>query len=240
MGTTQKTTQTAQYDPTSKGVYEGLQGGLGSMLGGYMNNPFGNPFFQTQQQMGQRQAQNIGGANIGNLTRNLTASGFGGGGATSPFAMEMLQNQARANTGLGAQLGFLNPVQNALGMQQWAGGLASGYRPLQTGQTDVKSTGGLGTWLPQVAGLALAPFTGGLSMLGAQAYGHSPWGTSSPGAQGFNYGGAYNSPFGGMAGLGASLGTPGIVPGQGFGTPGAMGGGMDLGMIPPPPFPGGR
>jgi len=184
MGTTKSTTQTAQYDPTSKGVYEGLQGGLGSMLGGYMNNPFGNPFFQTQQQMGTRQAQNLGGMQMGNIARNLTASGFGGGGATSPFAMEMLQNQARANTGLQSQLGFLNPVQNALGMQQWAGGLAQGYRPLQIGQTQQERTGGLGSWLPQVAGMALgaglAPFTGGMSLIGPMMAQGAHMGQGSP------------------------------------------------------------
>src|SRR6266436_5470962 len=80
---------------------------------------------------------------------------MGAGGASSPAALEMQQNQGRANTNLQANLGFLNPVHNALGLQQGAMQLAAGYRPLQTGGTQVQSTGGLGTWLPQVAGAAL-------------------------------------------------------------------------------------
>jgi len=74
----------------------------------------------------------------------------------------MMQNQGRANTGLQAQLGFLNPVQNALGMQQWATNAAESYKPLQTGGTSTESTGGLGTWLPQVLGAGLGAVTGGL------------------------------------------------------------------------------
>ena len=169
MGTTTKTDQSSKFDPGAMQTYQGLQGGLGDMLKGYINSPFSNPFFQTQQQMGTRQAQNLGGMQMGNVARNLTASGLGGGGSMSPFAMEMMQNQGRANTGMQANLGFLNPVQNALGMQQFAGGLASQYRPLQTGQQQTQSTGGLGTWLPQVAGMGLgllgAGFGGGASSM---------------------------------------------------------------------------
>ena len=157
-----------------------LLSGLTPMLGGYMANPFGNPFFQQQQQMGTRQAANLGQTGMSNITRNLTASGLGGGGSMSPMAMEMMQNQGRANTGLTAQLGFQNPMQNALGMQQWAGGMAGQQRPFQTGQNQTQSTGGLGTWLPQLAQLGMSAATMGMgggkmgslgSMFGSQAPG---------------------------------------------------------------------
>lgn len=189
MPTTQKTQQTSQFDPGSMQQFKGLQGGIGNVLGGYMTNPFGNPFFQAQQQMGTRQAQNLGGTGTSNLLRNMTASNMFGG-ASSPAGLEMLQNQGRANTGLQAQLGFLQPLMNALGMQQWATGAAEQYRPLQTGSTQTQSTSGLGTWLPQVAGLAMAPFTGGMSML--------PGMMGGSGGLGGLFGGG-----GGMAGTGS-------------------------------------
>lgn len=156
-------------------AYQGLQGPLAQMLTGYMQNPFGNPFFQTQQQMGTRQAQNLGQTATSGLLKNMTSSGMFGG-ASSPAGLEMLQNQARANTGLQANLGFLQPVQNALGMQQFAGGLANSYRPLQTGQQTTQSTSGLGTWLPQVAGMGLSALMG---MPGLGGGGSNIWSPSN-------------------------------------------------------------
>lgn len=217
--------------------YQGLQGGLGKAIGGYMNQPFSNPFFQTQQQMGTRQAQNLGGTQMSDLLRNMTSSGMQGG-ASSPAGLEMQQNQGRANSGMQANLGFLNPVQNALGMQQNAMQLAENYRPLQTGQNQTQSTGGLGTWLPQLAGAALGGLTGG----GMGALGHLFGGGGGGG--GF-YSGANSGPtsfmpqgpgsafpsgggvFGGMTPGGGMAGGPmGGMMGGGYGGPG--------GMMPPP------
>lgn len=230
MGTTHKTSQSNQYDPTSMGVFKGLQPGLQSTLQGYMTNPFGNPFFQTQQQMGTRQAQNLGQTGMSNITRNLTASGFGGG-SSSPFAMEMMQNQARANSGLQAQLGFLSPVQNALGMQQFATGLASQYRPLQTGQQTTEKTSGLGTWLPQVAGLGMSFLPGGQfgGMFGGGGGAFSGAGAHPFMPSGGGLGGwAGSGP--GLADLGGYSTGGGMFGGQGYGF-----GGAGLGNMPPPP-----
>jgi len=228
MPTTQKSQQTANFDPQALSTYQGLQGGLGQLLQGYMNNPFGNPFFQTQQQLGTRQAQNLSGTSTSNLLRNMTASNMFGG-ASSPAGTEMLQNQGRANTGLQANLGFLNPVQNALGLQTWAGGLANQYRPLQTGQQTTQSTGGLGTWLPQVIGAGLGAATGGMSSLfgGISPMMHQ-FGGSAPGLTG--------SGSGGFAGLPTNF--PGSSGGNPFGSqPGSFWGGG--GGAPPPPGGGG-
>lgn len=231
MGTTHKTSQQAQFDPASMALFGQLTNSLGPMLTGYMQNPFGNPFFQTQSQMGTRQAQQLGGTQMSNLTRNLTGSGLLGG-ASSPAGLEMLQNQARANTGLTSQLGFLNPVQNALGMQQWAGGLGANYRPLQTGQNQTESTSGLGTWLPQLANMGLGLATGGLGggLFGAAkaAGGGLP--------SGFDFGGAFSAPTG-FAGAPMGFGLGG-VPG-GFGgasSPFSYGGAGNLTPPPAPPF----
>lgn len=165
MSTKTQQTSTNTYDPTSMGVYQGMQGGLGSAIGGYMNNPFSNPFMQTQMQMGNNQANLYGGTAMSNISRNMTASGMGG--SNNPAGLEMMNNQMRATSGMRSQLGFLNPMQNAFTAQQNAMQLGSQYRPLQTGGTQTQTQGGLGSWLPQLAGAAIGAvgmgMTGGMS-----------------------------------------------------------------------------
>jgi hypothetical protein len=217
MSTKQTTDQSTKFDPGSMAAFQQATPAWMQPAQGYAQSPFSNPFFQTQQQLGTRQAQNLGGMATGNVTRNLTASGLFGGGSQSPAGLEMLQNQGRANTGLQSQLGFLNPLQNALALQQNAMGLLQGYRPLQTGGTTVQSTGGLGTWLPQLAGGALGMATGG----GFGALGKMFGG----GGSNFNYGGANASPMGFSQPSG----------GGGLGPWGDYSGGMSG----PPPFMGG-
>lgn len=235
---TQKTdTQQSFFDPGAMKQYQGLTGAFGNTAQGYMQNPFSNPFFQTQQQMGTRQAQNLGGTAMSDLLRNMTTSGMAGG-ASSPAGLQLQQDQSRANTGLQSQLGFLNPVQNALQQQNFYSQLASQFRPLQTGGKQTEATSGLGTWLPQLASAGLGAFgsamTGGLSSL------------FGGGGGGFNYGGANSGPtsfmpqgpgsafpgdpFSGIGGLG---GMAGAMPG-GY----QFGGGMGS-MMPPPPMAGG-
>lgn len=239
MGTTKTTDQSAKFDPSSMQQFQGMQPGIADTLKGYMQNPFGNPFFQTQQQMGTRQAQNLGQTSMSNILRNLQASGFGGG-ASSPFAMEMMQNQGRANSGLQAQLGFLNPVQNALGMQQWATGAAENYRPLQTGQNTTEKTGGLGTWLPQVLGgaaaIGLAPFTGGASLAGlGGAMGGRGGGGGMPtyGSSGMPFGSGSIDMGGGGGMAGTNMGNNWFGSTGGGGAPSLFGGGGGGGGFAP-------
>jgi hypothetical protein len=232
---TQKTdTQQFQFDPGAMKQYQGLTSAFGNTAQGYMQSPFSNPFFQTQQQMGTRQAQNLGGTQMSDLLRNMTSSGMAGG-ASSPAGLEMQQNQSRANTGLQAQLGFLNPVQNALQQQNFYSQLASQFRPLQTGGKSTETTSGTGTWLPQLAGAALGGLTGmgGLGSLmgmfkggggggGGDFFSGAQSGPTSFSPQG--PGSAFPSdPFVGMPGGGQFGGMP------------QMGGYGGPGMAPPPP-----
>jgi len=243
MPTTQKTQQQASFAPTGMAAYNQLQNPFASTTQGYIQNPFSNPFFQTQQQLGTRQAQNLGGTNISNLLHNFGTSGTGGASGTlAPFQQEMLQNQARANTGLQSQLGFLNPVMNALGLQQNALGMAAGYRPLQTGGTTTQSTQGLGTWLPQVANLGLGLATGGLGggLFGGVGRGMPTGGT--PGMQdtamsSFNQANPSSPSFlgGGAFGEGASGYYGGAPPWMSGGMAGPYGGIPTGGATPPPP-----
>jgi hypothetical protein len=160
MSTKTTTTQQNQYDPTAMNAYQGMTGALNPAVRGYINSPFSNPFFQTQQQMGNNQANMMNQTNMSNIARNWTASGMGS--SNSPAMLEMMNNQMRAGTNTRANLGFLAPMQNALNMQQNSMGIAASYRPLQTGDTTTTKKSGLGTWLPQLAGGALSMATGGM------------------------------------------------------------------------------
>lgn len=207
--------------------FQGLTNQLGPLMQGFMQNPYGNQQFRTEQQLGSQQARNLGQSATSGLVNNMTGSGMAGG-ASNPAATEMLQNQARANTGTQANLGFLAPTQAAQQRQFGTMGLAANYRPLQTGQTQTQSTGGLGTWLPQVAGMALGGLTGGLT----GGMGGGLFGSHSPQMQGFA-GGDINAGLptgggGGFAGFGGTSpfswggagGTPGFNPGGGGGAGG--------------------
>lgn len=159
MSTKTQQVSTNSYDPNSMNAFTSMTNALGPAVSGYINNPFGNPFFQQQQQMGTQQANFAGQTAMSNIARNTSMSGIG---SNSPAALEMMNNQMRANSNTRANLGFMNPVNNALLMQQNAMGTAANYKPLQTGQTNVQTTSGLGTWLPQVAGAAIGAATGGM------------------------------------------------------------------------------
>jgi hypothetical protein len=203
---------------------------LGSVLPGFMTNPFGTPQFKQSQQLGTTQANNLNQTATSGLVNNMIGSGMAGG-ASNPASTEMLQNQARANTSNTANLGFIQPTQQALGTQQAALGTAAGFKPLQTGGTNVQSTQGLGTLLPQLlgaaGGLAAGIGTGGLSSL-----------FSGPAGAAASQGGLSNTAglLGGMMGPGGSLGggfagvaPPAPVTSQ-YGNFG--GGGSGSGMMP--------
>ena len=151
------TTTTANYNQQGMNAYNSMMPGYASTVNSYMNNPFGNPFMQQQQQMGTSQANNLGAAGMANTTRNLNMSGIS---QNSPAALQMMQQQQMQNSSQRANLGFLQPMQNALGMQQSAMQQAGSFKPLQTGQT--QSQGGVGSWLPQILGGGLSLLTGGL------------------------------------------------------------------------------
>lgn len=234
MGTKSTTTSTNQYNPQGMSAYNQMTPAMSSLNTQFMNSPFSNPQFQMQQLMGNSQANSMNQTGMNSLLQNMLGSGMAGG-ASNPAATEMLQNQSRAATGLQSQLGFQQPVNNALQRQQMAMGTAAGYQPLSTGNTQVKTTGGLGSWLPQVAGMGLGIAGAAMGMpTGLMSSWFNP-ANGGPGQQmpGF-YSGANASPIG-------FAGTPGIVPSMGGGVPGGTGGSnpwFSMGGAPPP-MPGG-
>lgn len=226
MPTTQKTQQTGNFAPGQLENLQNLQGISVPLISGWMQNPTGNPFFQQQQALGTQQAGRLNATGASDITRNLTSGGFGG--ASSPFAAEMMANQGRAATGLQSQLGFQNPMGFAQQLYGLGAQLAQGYRPFQTGQTQTQSTQGLGTWLPQVANLGLGLATGGMSL--PFTSGISPFMTAN------NFGGmSQMQPWAG-GGAGA-FGEGGGAANFGY-TPGASPGGQGMfGGLPTPPSP---
>jgi hypothetical protein len=162
MSTTKKTTN--QYNQAGMNAYNAFQPQLQSILGGYASNPFGNPFYQLNLSSNMAQA----GRSVGNMNQNALSqfNMTGMGGAPNGALTSLKAQLGRYGSGVYANA-FQNAASNAFTNQMGALNTMAGYRPLQTGQT--QQTSGLGTWLPQVAGMAIAgaaaPFTGGASLM---------------------------------------------------------------------------
>jgi hypothetical protein len=165
MSTQNKQTSTNTYDPGSMGTFQGLNKQFGSAISEEISNPYSNPFFNLQQQRGTQMinAQNASGNQA--LLQRAQALGID---PRSPQFMQMMNQQSRSNQGNMSNLNSDLMLQ-ATQMRQQAIGQAGGYRPLQTGGTQTQTQSGLGTWLPQVAGMAIKggmmAATGGMSGL---------------------------------------------------------------------------
>jgi hypothetical protein len=188
MSSKTKTKQTVDYNKPALNAYEAFQPQILQALMPYLQGSLmDSPFFREALMQGARQASLLGQRGVRNVFGNLSASGMSGGGM-SGFLSSALGRAGRAQSGLQS-----NAFWNAYGLANQArleaAGQAQGYRPLQMGQTTVEKKSGLGTWLPQtlgtVAGFALAPFTGGMSLLGTagarSSSGFFPGAAGSPG-----------------------------------------------------------
>lgn len=166
MSTKTETDSTIKFDPTAMSTFRNLQGPIQNTLLDYMNDPRKASYFTQQIQL-------LSKANQGLLTRNtqniLTQAGQRGITPNSALTSSLLGRAARGSSA-NMNNSYLQALMQAEGNRKWATNQAQGYTPLRTGQTDVTKTSGLGTWLPQVIGgalsLAMAPMTGGTSLLG--------------------------------------------------------------------------
>lgn len=164
--TSQTQTERTAFNPAGLATYEGLQPQLGGFYGQYLNGPLqGTPGYQEGLRAASEAAGQLGARGVSNVSQNLLASGYGGRIAPA-FQQELLQ-RAGYNTSALQSSAFLQNYLNQLGIRNQIAGLASGYRPLQTGGTQtgqlhsVEKTGGLGTFLPQIAGAAIGGLAGG-------------------------------------------------------------------------------
>jgi hypothetical protein len=227
MSTKKTSTTTNQYDAGSKSRYDQWQTQMMPILSQLFQNPTGSPFFNFNLGQQTRAATQVGGRNTSNALLNFDRSGIGGGTGGGGAKQSLLAGLGRYGSSLQFQ-GFSNAMNQAQS-DRWNAaslGQAMNASPLQTGQTNVSKTGGLGTWLPQTIGAVL---TGGLSFLSNGGGFGGPKGGSDPfGGQGFGgapFGGGGSSfwsqnPFGGGPGWGA----PGT---GGAGVPTPPGGGWN-------------
>jgi hypothetical protein len=167
MSTKKTTTTTNQYDPGSMGAFKAFTGAAQPVLLDYMKDPQKASYFLLQAGMLDRYARSQGASGVQNILGNAR-TGFSG---DLPAYLQASLARSGRQTGALRANSFLQALLQAEENRRWATGTGLSYQPLQTGQKSVQKNSGLGTWLPQVAslalGAALAPFTGGASLLGA-------------------------------------------------------------------------
>ena len=165
------------------GVYNALQPGIQSGLQQYMQDPLTASYFLQMIGMANKQNSLLGQRGASNILSNLRMQGLGGQG--SGLKASLLARNARGMSALQSN-SFMNALFAAEGRRGQALGQAQGYNPLVTGQNSTQTTksSGLGTWLPQtlgmIAGIGLAPFTGGLSLAAAGGLMGGMGGSSTP------------------------------------------------------------
>jgi hypothetical protein len=212
--TDQSSTNTLNYDPSSLANYKGLTGAGSSLLQSFMSNPFGNANYTQGLQNSMKGAQAGANNNMSVLQQMMKTSGMSGT-AGQGFQQAQAARMGRANQGMLANANISN-VQAALQRQLQATGMGMAFQPLLKGTSGnsqtTQTTGGLGTWLPQLigAGLGMAggAMTGGMSgAMGSIMKGGSNFATggSSLGT------GANIAPSGSM-GFGSVPGSTGFAP----------------------------
>jgi hypothetical protein len=173
------TTTTNQYDPTAKSAYDAQVAAGSNALLGEINNPTGNMFFQQQQQMQNLNNANMFGSAQQALNQRLQQQGIS---PNSPLYQQQLGQLQRQQMAAQSQ-GYNQLLLNAGNLRQSAISSAMSFNPLQTGSTQVQKTGGVGSWLPQIAGAAVGGVmglaTGGLSGVASNMGGFNASNTAS-------------------------------------------------------------
>jgi hypothetical protein len=157
------TTQTNTYDPSSMNAFKGFT----SQVGGYTGQWLGadgttaankTPGFNLMYQSALNNANAMNARNVRNIGSNALALGSN---PNSAATQAILARAGRASTNTQASA-YMNSYQNALNQQTSAAQMAAAYKPLQTGgtQNTTETTGGLGSWLPQIAGMGLSAAMG--------------------------------------------------------------------------------
>lgn len=163
MPTTNTTQSTNQYNQGSLNTYNAFQPQLMGSMMAMAANPLGNSYFQNQLAQNQRAAAQLTQRQMANFGQNLRT----GGGILSNSGGFLSAGLNRASiAGSNMQANAFNSAMNTA-LQNRAMSLMSmqAYQPLQTGQSSTQSTGGLGTWLPQVAGMAMNMFAPGIGSM---------------------------------------------------------------------------
>lgn len=129
-----------------------------SVMSDFASNPFQSMFFNTQSQMLNKNISQQ--QQSSNSTMLNNARQFGSGGS-NPYLASLMAQSNRAYSGMQAQ-GFNSLLGSAAQNRMGAASSLMNFQPLQTGGSNVQTTSGLGTWLPQLIGGGLGALTGGL------------------------------------------------------------------------------
>lgn len=146
------------FDPTQMATMQALQPAYRQNMMDFMNNPMQSMFFNTQMQMQNAQNRAYFGNSQNMLNQNAAAGGFYGN--ASAFQQMNNLNNSRALSAANANT-FNNLLLGANQLRFGATQGAGSFRPMQTGSTNTKTQSGLGTWLPQLAGMAMGAATMG-------------------------------------------------------------------------------
>lgn len=167
------TVQTNTYDKGSMNAFKGFTNQVSGFTGQWLGpdgkaGPTSTPGFNLNYQANLNNANAINGRNVRNISANALALGAN---PNSAATQAILARAGRGASGMQANA-FMNAYQNSVQQQNMAAQMAGSYKPLQTGgtQNTIETTGGLGTWLPQVVGAGLGMATGFMSG-GASAFG---------------------------------------------------------------------
>lgn len=171
-----------QFDPASLKAYHDNLSTYMPVLQGFATNPFNNQQFNFENTLGQNNAAKLGQRAMSNIVGNSAAAGYG---ANMPGYMAALQNSAARGTSALQANAFNSAMLNAGNRQMQSLGMLQAFQPLMTGSTgnysgnQTQTTGGLGTWLPQLAGAAIGGAMNAF-MPGASALTGSTGGSAIP------------------------------------------------------------
>lgn len=147
-----------QYNAAGMSAYNAFQPALMQQLLQMSQNPLSSSYFQNALAQMRNSANQIGARNTQNTLQNARTSG-GMLSNSGGFTRALLNRNMLSNSTMQSNA-FNSALNNALQNRNWALSSMEAYQPLQTGQKTTQQTGGLGTWLPQLAGAAIGGFTG--------------------------------------------------------------------------------
>lgn len=183
MGTTNTTTgnntSSLQFNPIAQGIYNNLIGSGSNVLSGYINNPFGNSAYTLGAAQSQQGAMQAGNNNMQALNQSALTNGLTGQSGAGFMAAQKAQT-GRANQAMSSQANVQN-ILSALSRQMSAAGTGMSFSPQLTGQSgnfiQQSNSSGTGTWLPQVASMAMS---GGLGAYSAYLNGQNQGSSQAP------------------------------------------------------------
>lgn len=150
--TTGSDTSNLQFNPLAQSIYNSLIGSGGSTMQDFMNAPISNASYLQGAAQSQNAAKTAGANMLSTLGQNKLALGLGG--QSGAGWLDAQKSQAtRAGQAVSSKANISN-ILAAMQRQMTAAGTGLSFSPQLTGQTgkftQTQTTGGLGSYLPQI------------------------------------------------------------------------------------------